>query len=139
MGDRDLELLEFHKIREILAGFASFSASRQLALSVSPLADGEEVSLLLKQSAEARRLLSLSPDIHIGDVLDIRNVVKMAARGKVLEPQTLLEIQKTLESARRLRGNLMDLSDELPLLGGLAEGIVELAALEKDIGRCLSP
>ncbi len=139
MGDRDLELLEFHKITEILAGFASFSASRQLALSVSPLADGEEVSLLLKQSTEARRLLSLSPDIHIGDVLDIRNVVKMAALGKVLEPQTLLEIQKTLESARRLRGNLMDLSDELPLLSGLAEGIVELAALEKDIGRCLSP
>ena len=139
MGDRDLELLEFHKIREILAGFASFSASRQLSLSVSPLADGEEVSLLLKQSTEARRLLSLSPDIHIGDVCDIRNVVKMAARGKVLEPQTLLEIQKTLESARRLRGNLMNLSDELPLLSSLAEGIVELAELEKDIGRCLGP
>ena len=131
MGDRDLELLEFHKIREILAGFASFSASQQLALDLSPLSDEEEVRLLLRQSAEARRLLSLSPDIHIGEVLDIREVVKMAARGKVLEPQALLDIQKTLEAARRLRAHLMNLSDELPLLSGLAGGIVELDQLKR--------
>jgi len=139
LGDRDLELLEFHKIREILAGFASFSASQQLALDLSPLSDEEEVRLLLRQSAEARRLLSLSPDIHIGEVLDIREVVKMAARGKVLEPQALLEIQKTLDAARRLRSHLMNLSNELPLLSGLAGGIVELDQLQKDIGDCLSP
>ena len=42
MGDRDLELLEFHKIREILAGFTSFSASRELALNLVPLSDEEE-------------------------------------------------------------------------------------------------
>jgi DNA mismatch repair protein MutS2 len=139
LDERDLELLEFHKIREILAGFTSFSASRQLALDLSPLSDEEEVHLLLQQSAEARRLLSLSPDIHIGEVFDIRNVVKMAARGKVLEPQTLLEIQKTLDAGHRLRSNLLNLSNELPLLAGLARGIVELGQLEKDIGRCLSP
>ena len=139
LGDRDLELLEFHKIKEIVAGFASFSASRQLALNLNPLLDGEDVRLLLRQSAEARRLLSRSPDIHIGEVLDIREVVKMAAQGKVLEPQALLEIQKTLGAAHQLRSNLMSLSDELPLLCSLARGIVELGQLQKDIGGCLSP
>ena len=82
MGDRDLELLEFHKIREIVAGFTSFSASRELALNLTPLSDEEEVRLRLRQSAEARRLLSLSPDTHIGEVADIREMVKMAARAK---------------------------------------------------------
>lgn len=96
MGDRDLELLEFHKIREILAGFTSFSASRDLALALVPLTDEEEVRLRLKQSTEARRLLSLSPDTHVGEVTDIREMVKMAALGKVLDPKSLLEIQKTL-------------------------------------------
>ena len=139
MGDRDSELLEFHKIREILAGFTSFSASRQLAIDLKPLSDEEEVRLLLRQSAEARRLLSLSPDIHIGEVVDIREAVKMAARGKVLDPQSLLEIQKTLGAGHRLRSNITDLSDEIPLLSGLAAGIVELRQLESDIGRCLSP
>lgn len=139
MGDRDLGLLEFHKIREILAGFTSFSASRELALDLTPLSDEEEVRLRLRQSAEARRLLSLSPDTHIGEVVDIREVVKMAARGKVLDPQSLLKIQKTLDSAHRLKSHLMNLPSELPLLSGLARDIVALDQLVKDIDGCLSP
>ena len=139
MGDRDLELLEFHKIREILAGFTSFSASRDLALALVPLTDEEEVRLRLKQSTEARRLLSLSPDTHVGEVTDIREMVKMAALGKVLDPKSLLEIQKTLNAAHRLKSHLIGLSHELPLLSGLARGIVVLAQLVKDIDGCLSP
>jgi len=139
LGDRDLELLEFHKIRGILAGFTSFSASRQLALDLRPLLDEEEVCLRLRESAEARHLLSLSPDFHIGDVVDIREVVRMAGRGKVLEPAVLLEIEKTLAAGRRLKSHLMDLTGELPLLSGLARDIVALEQLQKDIVGCLTP
>ena len=139
LGDRDLELLEFHKIRGILAGFTSFSASRQLALDLKPLLDEKEVCLRLRESAEARHLLSLSPDFHIGDVVDIREVVRMAARGKALEPMSLLEIERTLGAGRQLKSHLMNLSGELPLLSGLARDIVALEQLQKDIGGCLTP
>ena len=139
MGDRNLELLEFHKIMEILASFTSFSASRELALGLAPLSDEEDVRLRLRQSAEARRLLSLSPDFHIGEVVDIREMVKMAARGKVLAPKSLLEIQKTLAAARRSKSHLMNLPHELPLLSGLAGDIVALDQIVKDIDDCLSP
>lgn len=139
MGDRDLELLEFHKIRKILAGFTSFSASRELALDLTPLLDEEEVRLRLRQSAEARRLLSLSPDTHIGEIVDVREMVKMAARGKILDPKSLLEIQKTLGAAHRLRNHLVNLPGEFPLLSGLARDIVTLDQLQKDIDGCLSP
>jgi DNA mismatch repair protein MutS2 len=139
LADRDLELLEFHKIREILAGFTSFPASRELALNLIPLSDEEEVRLRLRESAEARRLLSLSPDTHIGEVADIREMVKMAALGKVLPPQSLLEIQKTLNSTHRLKSHLVNLPGELPLLSGLARDIVALDRLAKDIDDCLSP
>jgi DNA mismatch repair protein MutS2 len=139
LGDRDLGLLEFHKIREILAGFTSFSTSRELALNLTPLSDEEEVRLRLRQSAEARRLLSLSPDTHIGEVVDIREMVKMAALGKVLDPQSLLEIHKTLDSAHRLKKHLVNLSHELLLLSGLARDIVSLEQIVEDIDGCLSP
>jgi DNA mismatch repair protein MutS2 len=139
LGDRNLELLEFHKIREILAGFTSFSASRELALGLAPLPDEEDVRLRLRQSAEARRLLSLSPDFHIGEVVDIREMVKMAARGKVLDSKSLLEIEKTLAATHRLKMHLMNMPQELPLMSGLAGEIVALDQLQKDIGGCLSP
>jgi DNA mismatch repair protein MutS2 len=139
LGDRDLELLEFHKIREIVAGFTAFSTSRELALNLVPLSNEEEVRLRLRQSAEARRLLSLSPDTHIGEVVDIREMVRMAALGKVLDPQSLLEIHKTLDSAHRLKKHLLNLARELPLLAGLARDIVELEQIVEDIEDCLSP
>ncbi len=138
MDDRDLELLEFHKIREILANYTSFSSSRELALNLTPLVDEEKVDLLLKQSAEARRVLSLRPDMHIGEVFDVRDSVKMAARGKVLEPDTLLKVRSTLESARRLRHNLAHQMDEIPLLSKLAGCIADLSQLQRDLDRCLS-
>jgi len=138
MDAKGLELLEFPQIREILAGFTSFSASRALAFNLQPLSDCEQVSLLLRQSAEARHLLSLEPGFSIGGVIDVREAVKMAARGKVLEPRSLLEIQQTLTAIRQLRGSLEKLPREFPLLWNIAKGMVELRQLEEGISSCLA-
>jgi len=139
VDEKSLEILEFPRIREILAGFTSFSASRELATELGPLSNHEAISLLLNQSREARQLLSLEPDFTIGGVLDIRDTVGMAARDKVLEPQELLAVQSTLAAMRHLRAGLAKMARELPLLWGIASGIVELRYLEKEIGRCLAP
>ena len=139
MDSKSLEMLDFRQISEIVAGFTSFSASRELALNLQPLSDYEQIFLLLRQSAEARHLLSLEPAFSIGGAFDIREAVKMAAQGKVLEPQGLLEIQQTLAAMRQLRGSLEKISEEFPLLWNNASGIVELRQLEKDIASCLAP
>ena len=139
MDDKSLELLEFPRIREMLAEFTSSSVSRELAFKLQPLSDYGQVSLLLKQSAEARRLFSLEPNFSIGEVLDIREPVKMAARGRVLEPQSLVEIKETIAAIRKLRSRLGKLSTELPLLWNIASGIVEFHHVEEDIGSYLAP
>ncbi len=139
MDDKSIEILEFPRVREILAGFTSFSTSRQLALELQPFSDYERISMLLRQSAEARRLLSLEPDFSIGGVTDVREAVKLAARSKILEPQTLLDIQQTLAATRQLHSNIKKLSKELPILWNIASGITELRQVEKDIGSCLTP
>ena len=139
MDDKSLEMLEFPRIREILAEFTSFSASRELAINLQPLSDYERISLLLGQSAEARRLLTLEPGLSIGGVHDIREDVKMAALGKILEPQSLVEIKDTLAATSQLRSRLGKLQRELPLLWDIAGGITEFPHLDKDISNCLSP
>ena len=139
MDDKSLEMLEFPRVREILARFTSFSASHELAINLQPLLSYDQISLLLKQSAEARHLLSLRPEFSIGGILDIRGPVRMAARGKILEPRTLIEIQQSLAAICQLRSSLKKLSDELPLLWAIAADIVELRQTEKDIGNCITP
>ena len=139
MDQKSLEMLEFPKAREILAGFTSFSASRELALKILPSSDEAVVSRLLGQSAEARRLLSKEPDFSIGGAGDVREAAQLADRGKVLEPQVLLDIRATLACARVARARVAKLARDLPLLWGVAGQIVPLPDLEEKIGKSISP
>ncbi|HUV52837.1 MAG TPA: endonuclease MutS2, partial [Dehalococcoidia bacterium] len=84
MDEKSLEMLEFPKIREILAGYTSFSASRELALSLQPSSNPDLISRLLRQSAEARQLSIQEPDFSVRGALDIREPVGMAAKSKIL-------------------------------------------------------
>ena len=139
MDEKSLHILEFPKIREILAGHTSFSASRELALALKPAPDPESVSLLLRQSAEARHLLSMQPYISLRDVLDVREVVGKAAKGLMLESQDLANIRTTLNEARHLRAGIEKLSKQLPSLWHIAEQIIDLPDLEQNIGKCIGP
>ena len=120
MDAKSLELLEFPQIKKILAGFTSFSASRQLALDLQPAADYQQVSVLLRQSAEARNLLSIKPGFTIGGIQDIRQEAKMASVGKILTPQSLLDIQNTFTATGQVRNTLQGLSAQMPLLWNIA-------------------
>jgi DNA mismatch repair protein MutS2 len=137
--DQSLEMLEFPKVKEILAGYTSFAISREMALALRPSTDVERIIYWLKQSAEARHLLSIEPDISIGGVYDIRETVALAARGKMLELQSLLDVQRTLTAIRFLHNKLGRLAGEAPLLASISSKITPLPQLEKEIGRCISP
>jgi DNA mismatch repair protein MutS2 len=139
MDDKSLEMLEFPRIREILAGFTSFSASRELALTLKPLNDYERICLWLSQTAEARQLLNLDRSVSIGGVLDVREKTRLAALEGVLEPSSLLEIQQTLYALHELHRYLKSIAKDFPLLWDIGKGIVELRQIEKDIGNCLGP
>ncbi len=139
MDDKSLEMLEFPRIREILAGYTSFSASRDLATALKPQTDYERISLWLRQTAEARQLLDLDRGFPVGGVLDIREKARLAALEGVLEPQSLLEVQQTLAALHELRRYLHSLAEDFPRLWDIAGGIVELRQIEKDIASCLDP
>jgi transposase len=58
------------EVKEILAGYTAFAVSREMALALKPSASIEQIADWLKQSAEARHLLSIEPDLTIGEVFD---------------------------------------------------------------------
>lgn len=139
MDEKSQEMLEFPKVREIIAGYTSFPASHELALNLKPSPDPVKIDLWLKQCAEARHLQALQPDVQIDTIDDVREQVELAARGKVLESQTLAVVASTLTSTRLLKSKLNNLSDEYPLLWEIAQHITDLRPLEKDINACISP
>lgn len=138
MDKKSLELLEFPKVKELLAGYTSFEVSRELALAIEPLKDKEALELLLAQSAEARKLLG-EEHFSIGPVLDIREAVKVAALGKVLDPLVLIDVQQTLTAMHQVRRGLGRRADEFPKLWEIAGNIVETPEIERSIAHCINP
>ncbi|MFC1875010.1 endonuclease MutS2 [Chloroflexota bacterium] len=139
MDEKSLEILEFPEVRKILSGYTSFPVSKDLVLNLKPTCDYNEISLLLRQSKEARLMLSLDRGFDISGAFDIREDVKQAALGKILEPKKLIEIQQTLSIARQIRSSLNEVSQEVQLMWDIAKGIEDLTNIERQIARCLSP
>jgi len=138
MDKKSLQLLEFPAVRENLASFTSFLPGRELTLQVEPLTDYDRIILLLKQSAEARRLLAVESTFSIGDVVDVREIVKLARVGKILEPQNLMDVQYTLGAFHYLHSRLSKNCNEFPLLWEIAREVVDLKELEHDISVCFT-
>ncbi|MFA5066247.1 MAG: endonuclease MutS2 [Dehalococcoidia bacterium] len=139
MDNNSLSMLEFSRVLERLADYTSFPAGRDLALTLQPTADAGHIQLMLKQSSEARRLLTVRPDFHIGEAHDVREDAARAGKGVTLDSLTLIRIQRTLAACRIARNGMQKMSADLPALWGMAQDITPLPQLEGDIGRCLSP
>jgi DNA mismatch repair protein MutS2 len=128
--------LELPAILERLAGYAAFSASKELARSLQPVSDLVEIQRRLAETAEARLLIDSVDGVTIGGAHDVRPFVKAAVRGEVLEPSDFLEIKDTLISARRLRRSF-EKAGSYPLLSALVETLQPAEGLIDQISSIL--
>ncbi|MDW8395108.1 MAG: endonuclease MutS2 [Anaerolineae bacterium] len=135
---RHLHTLELPKILERLAGFCSFSASAALARGLHPATDPAEVRRRLAETTQARAALSTHDGLTIGNARDVREAVRLAARGGSLDPATLLEIRDTLNSARALQRALSRHSALYPALVAITDLIEPCVALAAEITRCIN-
>ncbi|MHB1005778.1 MAG: endonuclease MutS2 [Chloroflexota bacterium] len=139
MNDKTLDLLEFPKILQRLAGRVSFSPTKELVAALRPSTDAAEVRRRLAYTTEARRLLEVKSSFSLGGVRDIRTSVRRAELGGTLEAGELLDIQTTLSSIRGIRNIITKLDDQLPLLGATARRLRECPRLEAEVARCIGP
>ncbi|MEP7358458.1 MAG: hypothetical protein ABI847_14520, partial [Anaerolineales bacterium] len=63
MDAKSIHTLELGKILERLSRFTAFSASTALALALTPSIELEEVRRRQQETSEARRLLTVKPDL----------------------------------------------------------------------------
>ncbi|MBI4301949.1 MAG: endonuclease MutS2, partial [Chloroflexi bacterium] len=139
MIEKTLHTLEFDKIRERLAQYTSFAASRELALNLSPSSNYEEVLTRQRATREAGHLIEARPNLSASGAHDVREAAHRASLGGVLDAETLLGIKSTLATTRFLRSAIRSLRRRLPTLWSMAEGIEDCSFLEKAIGDAINP
>jgi DNA mismatch repair protein MutS2 len=139
---KTLTTLELPKILERVARHASFSAGEALVRGLAPATDLPEVRRRQQLTTEAVRLLNLRPEVSLGGIHDIRDRVRHAELGAILDAEEYLNILSTLEAARQLRGLILktqEQKDGLPGLAGLADRIALLPRLEAEFRRIFDP
>jgi DNA mismatch repair protein MutS2 len=137
MDSKTLNVLEYPKILERLAGFCDFSASMALARSLEPTDSYDLAISRMAETTEARKLLSIQ-DVTIGASHDIRPAADLAARSGVLDPHALLDIKSTLIACRELKKTFDKKDGEYPRLALIVEGLPNSHGIVDAITRVLS-
>lgn len=137
MDSKTLNVLEYPKILDKLAGFCDFSASMELARQLEPTDSYDLAVSRLAETTEARKLLSIQ-DVSIGAAHDIRQAADLAARSGVLDAHMLLDVKSTLISCRELKKAFDKKESEYPCLFQIVVGLPDSHGIVDAISRVLS-
>ena len=138
MDDKTLETLEYPKILERIAAYASFAPTADKASALRPLSDLKEAQRLQAETREAFSLLVTTPDLTIGGARDVREQVDLASHGGVLTPVDLLDVKSTLIAGRTLARKFERVSEPYPRLAELAAQMPLPVGLIDAITRAIS-
>lgn len=138
MDKKHLNTLEFPQIQAHLAQHVSFSAGRDLVLSLEPSPVFVEVQQRLQETREARYLLDAQGGFSLGGAHDVRPLVQSARRGALLQPADLLDILSTLRVGRRVQRLLERIRNQVPRLADIADRVEPCGGLADEIDRCIS-
>jgi DNA mismatch repair protein MutS2 len=104
MNEHAFRVLEYDKVRDIVACYASSEPGRAEVLELLPVAEFSEVSERLGETREFLNILGSGDHPPLDGILDIRREVgKLAVPGMMFQPAELLNIAVTLGAARRLK------------------------------------
>jgi DNA mismatch repair protein MutS2 len=104
MNNHAFRVLEYDKVRDIVARYAASEPGRAEVLELLPAAGFSLVSERLGETREFLHILGSGDNPPLDGILDIRREVgKLAVPGMMLPPAELLNIAATLGAARRLK------------------------------------
>jgi len=119
MDPHSLEVLEYPKVKAMLAGYAASSLGKAAVEGLCPLTDAAAIRTAIEEATEMRELLRQRGRLPMAGMTDVRHAIAGTGEGqKAIEPPVLLDIRSTLLAA----GNLKELFEaEAPTCPRLAE------------------
>jgi DNA mismatch repair protein MutS2 len=132
------ELLEFNKVRELLANRTRFFMSREMALSARPLVDSEDIERLQDETAQAALMLGTVGDIGLIGARDPRDLLRRAAIDGMLTGTEIVSVLHLLDSIWTARNTVTAMKGRAPLLEQIASEIPDMRDLGKEIFKSIS-
>ncbi len=102
MNQKAIYILEFNKIREMLAELAHTEGAKELALKLMPSSDIVKVQKMQQRTTDAKKLVGIKGQPSFGNIKDIRPSIERAEKDAMLSMRELLDCAAVLRCARTL-------------------------------------
>ena len=137
---RTLDLLEYDRLLEILAGMTKSEPGRDYCLELRPELQAAEIQESWRLIEQARGLDNVEGPPPLEGLVDIQPLLdRLAAEGLTLRPLELLAVHGVVRASRLVRSYLRRRPETAPGLSELAEGLPVYRELEEALGRSIGP
>ena len=133
MNERNLRVLEFPKILEMLSALAVSDMGREAARALEPSGDADTVRRWQAETEEAGTIYAYHGSNPMAWFTDVRPYLKIAKAGGVLSPKALLQVADVLRASRTVRSALVTDREDTPLLTELGSRLSTNRSLEEEI------
>ena len=133
MNERNIRVLEFPKILEMLAALAITDPGREAARALLPSGDAATVRRLQAETEEATTVMAYTGGNPMAWFTDVRPFLKLAKAGGTLSPKALLQVADALKASRTVRGALVTDREDTPYLTEMGSRLATNRSLEEEI------
>lgn len=111
MQERTLEVLEYEKILEKVAGQARSSVIKNKILNLAPMTDADEIKEELENTAQMVGVISRFGNIDLFGLYDFTAMIGYVRKRGILEPYELLQVNDLLRVAEYLKNYGKDIEE----------------------------
>jgi DNA mismatch repair protein MutS2 len=137
MDAHTLELLEFAKVRALIAARAACPLGKAAALRIEPCVDRGEIHHRQSLVTEMADVLATGLKPSFGGVHDIASHVRRAQTGAILAASDLALLAETLRAIGDIDRWSARIGEQFPRLGDMRRGLGDFSAVGAAIEGCL--
>lgn len=137
MDSHTLEILEFPKVLEMVAGYSACSLGKELARQATPGTNAESIRNEIALVSEMVDALGEGQTPPFGGLHDVRLLARRAAIGAMLTAEQLLEVAETLTCTGNMYRYRMRLAEKYQRLIALLAPVEDLGLVGKSIHGCI--
>jgi len=139
MIEHTYQVLEYHRLLNILSHYASCPLGQSNCLSLRPSNDAKYINNELRLASELKLLLKVKGFVSFSEVTDISVILKKSgAEGACLEPKELLCVLGLTQASRQSEKFVSSNRALCPGIYGLVEDMADCGALIKAIRDTIS-
>ncbi|WP_442593989.1 endonuclease MutS2 [Neobacillus sp. D3-1R] len=137
MNNQTFEVLEFNRIKEMIASYALTQEGKNQVLQLFPSVNKRQIEGWLAELTEAVSILQISSSVPVHGLEGMEQILKGINKGVALKADQLMKLHHFLDCCSKMRRFMKDKEHVAPIVTSYVYSISDLPNLEAEIQRCI--